>query len=284
MNVSTDRLRAALEGSRVVTTLDQATRSARIVEGTHRTITQARTVAMAESLADAVESWARASRIGRTTIALTDRLERYVDRSLARSTVEIGIDCVEASWIYRWLTAEPDPDVIVIDLRDTLSVGAWIALLDRTLDHLLPWGSYSLLVRSGDRAIDITRGAPIRIASVLVIGATAASFAVVPLVGEITLVGFLTRVAVLVAAVVGTQIRTSWAELSETLPVRLLIAVLEPPEPPESTEVSDGYTAGEDPPGSSRDDDRERKVEEGEGNDGEEEDARDGSDAGNEDA
>jgi hypothetical protein len=32
--------------------------------------------------------------------------------------------------VWRWLTAEPDPDVIVIDLRETLTVGPVIAVLD----------------------------------------------------------------------------------------------------------------------------------------------------------
>lgn len=37
---------------------------------------------------------------------------------------------VEGSVIYRWLTAEPEPDVIVIDLRETWTVGPVVAVLD----------------------------------------------------------------------------------------------------------------------------------------------------------
>ncbi len=34
------------------------------------------------------------------------------------------------AWLYRWLTAEPEPEVIVIDLRETYTVGPIIAALD----------------------------------------------------------------------------------------------------------------------------------------------------------
>ena len=38
--------------------------------------------------------------------------------------------------LWNWLTAEPDPDVIVIDLRETLTVGPIIAVLDWVVGHL----------------------------------------------------------------------------------------------------------------------------------------------------
>ena len=38
---------------------------------------------------------------------------------------------VRHSFIHRWLTKEPDPDVVVIDLRETYAVGPVIGLLDR---------------------------------------------------------------------------------------------------------------------------------------------------------
>ncbi|MDS0282267.1 hypothetical protein [Haloarcula onubensis] len=37
---------------------------------------------------------------------------------------------VRNSRCYRWLTAEPNPDVIVIDLRETYTVGPFIGLLE----------------------------------------------------------------------------------------------------------------------------------------------------------
>lgn len=45
---------------------------------------------------------------------------------------------ISGSYLYRWLTAEPDPEVIVIDLRETHTVGPVISLLDSILDALAP--------------------------------------------------------------------------------------------------------------------------------------------------
>jgi len=38
--------------------------------------------------------------------------------------------------VWTWLTAEPDPDVIVVDLRETLTVGPIIVVLDLIVDRL----------------------------------------------------------------------------------------------------------------------------------------------------
>ncbi|MFU1780586.1 hypothetical protein ACM16X_04315 [Haloarcula japonica] len=40
---------------------------------------------------------------------------------------------VQKSYCYRWLTKEPDPEVVVIDLRETYVVGFFIALLDKLI-------------------------------------------------------------------------------------------------------------------------------------------------------
>jgi len=45
---------------------------------------------------------------------------------------------VRASWLYRWLTAEPDPHVVVIDLRETYTVGPLLAAIDRVARVVAP--------------------------------------------------------------------------------------------------------------------------------------------------
>jgi hypothetical protein len=49
------------------------------------------------------------------------------------------------SWLYRWLTTEPEPAVIVIDLRETRTVGPVLALLDRLLEWATPYWRQSRL-------------------------------------------------------------------------------------------------------------------------------------------
>lgn len=56
-------------------------------------------------------------------------LAASVERLTTRAT-----SVVRTSYCYRWLTAEPDPEVIVIDLRKTRTVGPFITLLEKVVD------------------------------------------------------------------------------------------------------------------------------------------------------
>jgi len=107
---------------------------------------------------------------------------RAADESgLARASRD-GTEWARGSFLYRWLTAEPEPDVVVIDLRETLSVGPFITVLDRVLRWIVPYWAQSI---------------PGRVLGALV----------------------------------------EWGErLADTRLGRLLVAVLEPPEPPERVE------------------------------------------------
>ena len=60
-----------------------------------------------------------------------------------------------SSWLVRWLTAEPEPDVIVIDLREVRMVRPFVLALDRVAGQLasaLPYSWLGFVVgRVGDR-------------------------------------------------------------------------------------------------------------------------------------
>lgn len=60
---------------------------------------------------------------------------------------------VRGSWLYEWLTAEPEPEVIVIDLRETYTVGPFIRLLDAAVDRLQPYWEASTPKRLVDAAV-----------------------------------------------------------------------------------------------------------------------------------
>lgn len=47
------------------------------------------------------------------------------------------------SAIYRWLTAEPETDVIVIDLRDSKTFGPLITSLDLLVSHVSRWWEHA---------------------------------------------------------------------------------------------------------------------------------------------
>ncbi|MFC7026549.1 hypothetical protein ACFQH8_01515 [Halomicroarcula sp. GCM10025710] len=67
---------------------------------------------------------------------LQNRLRTSHDRSALGRGVETLGSITRHSFLFRWLTAEPDPDVIVIDLRETVTVGPLLAVLDSVLSVL----------------------------------------------------------------------------------------------------------------------------------------------------
>ncbi|WP_137284646.1 hypothetical protein [Halorussus salinisoli] len=78
-----------------------------------------------------LRGWLAATWFGR--VAATS--ERSTNDATDTSVVVTGLrrlaHSVRHSHLYRWLTKEPEPDAIVIDLRDTYTVAPFIALLDR---------------------------------------------------------------------------------------------------------------------------------------------------------
>jgi hypothetical protein len=98
-----------VDGSRVVSAVRRASRTSRVLG---------------------------ALRTARTRLAIsvdTSRLVSAVDR--VGSTLG---SWTRSSWLDGWLTTEPDPDVVVIDLRETYTVGPLIAALDRVAGWVGP--------------------------------------------------------------------------------------------------------------------------------------------------
>lgn len=72
------------------------------------------------------------------------------------------------SRLYQWLTADPEPTVIVIDLRETSTVGVFVRLLDTVVDWVRPYWEESALRRLADRSRRLfTRAADTRVGRVV---------------------------------------------------------------------------------------------------------------------
>lgn len=56
---------------------------------------------------------------------------RSAEHSRLNAATERLADVARSSFLYRWLTSEPDPDIVVIDLRETWTVGPFVTVLDR---------------------------------------------------------------------------------------------------------------------------------------------------------
>ncbi|EMA01366.1 hypothetical protein SAMN05443574_1125 [Haloarcula vallismortis] len=75
-----------------------------------------------------------------TTAAVGEKINAISDGSqiisAGRAISALVSEYVQESYCYRWLTKEPDPDVIVIDLRETYAFGPFITLLDQLVPHI----------------------------------------------------------------------------------------------------------------------------------------------------
>ncbi|MFP8953828.1 hypothetical protein ACLI4Z_12805 [Natrialbaceae archaeon A-arb3/5] len=139
---------------------------------------------------------------------------------------------VQSSFGYRWLTAEPDPDLVVIDLRETKTVGPWLAALDRSLCELTSATPTSILAGVVGTVASFVRDRPIASGSLVVFSAVAVSLAGLGFSGALTLALLVVHLFAAMVAAAGLRSRRSLDELVETRLATALAAVFEPPEPP----------------------------------------------------
>lgn len=140
----------------------------------------------------------------------------------------------EHSRCYQWLTAEPEPDVVEIDLRETMLVGPVI----RTGERLGAWFSQAVaatpLSTVWHRLRQQFHERPLQVGSVLVGLLAIASLGMALAVDSSLLVGVAAILAA--SALLGSRIPWSDHELRETRGYQALAAAFTPPEPPETSE------------------------------------------------
>lgn len=221
-----DRLQASLARSKVGETVARATASSRVV-------------AAARMLSSGFHSTGQGDeeRPDWVATSIASAAVRSTTRSLAAATTTAamvrGPHTVgrwgRASALYRWLTAEPAPGVVVIDLRETVTVGPMLAILDRLIASLAPSLRRSSLLERLREARSTVVAAPVRVASVLVLVATVVDLVLTLLFAGFDPGGTALRILVLGVAAVGTRVTLGWNELGETRLGRLVTATLAPP-------------------------------------------------------
>jgi hypothetical protein len=160
--------------------------------------------------------------------------------------------------------------VIVIDLRETWTVGPFLQILDWIIDRLVDATDGSRVVSLAQRSAVATRAAPLRVLGLLIalLGIVVASSG---LLGSVATMRLAAGGGLAVLGLIAMQDDRDWETLRETRPVALTIAALEPPDPPESaggedtanssqshtneeTSRTDDSTEAESPVGNSSDD------------------------------
>lgn len=98
-----------------------------------------------------------------STTATTRRLVEGVDTGATNASTTRVAHALSrwgtASWLYQWLTDEPDPDVIVIDLQDTYAIGPFITAIDHLVETLTPYYLTATLKRLTDTLTRLARDA-----------------------------------------------------------------------------------------------------------------------------
>lgn len=159
-------------------------------------------------------------------------------------------ELVDSSWLYRWLTAEPDAEVVVIDLRETLSAGPILASIDQTVRNAIEVMPTSSGLRRGYRLRQRFRAHPIRIVSIGALGVILIGFVGVVATGGPIGVATFVLILGLILSARGTQNKTPLSEVTDAEWFQLLVETFESPAPPETrtadTTQESTESAGED--------------------------------------
>lgn len=186
--------------------------------------------------------------VGRSTVGrVSSRISRWgaehgsraVSTARVRSIGEWSQRKTRQSFLYSWLTADPDPEVIVIDLRETYTAGPVIAGLDRAIASVLPGMTSSTVTEEVRAGAAVIRQRPLRYlggVGVILVGlslcTTTISGSATPLV-----VGIHVILSVLFA--LGLRSKRTWDELVAHPVVQWLAGAFEPPEPIEPARDED---------------------------------------------
>ena len=176
--------------------------------------------------------------------AVRDRLSA-LGREPGATLVRTSRRVVIRSYIYRWLTADPDPGTVVIDLRATV-LGQFVALLDYLLARTAAAIDDSRTVRRAGRLAATVRAAPVRVVGVAVTVTCATGVLVATVAGGRS-PSRVVALAVLAAVGLGMlRVTASWNELLQSDLGCRLASVVAPPRADEADDGSEGPAESRD--------------------------------------
>jgi hypothetical protein len=149
---------------------------------------------------------------------------------------------VSGSRIVKWFLAEPDLDVIVIDLRETYTVGPVLRAIEWAVGHGRRLADRIGLTAAAESTAAWVRSQPLRVAGIGLLG-VAIGGTVSAALSSGSLGGWLVLSGI---ALLALRERRSWDQLRTTRVGRALAAAFEPPEPPENERQSPDSDSGDD--------------------------------------
>jgi len=167
----------------------------------------------------------------------------------SRTITERVATWTRSSALYGWLTAEPDPNVIVIDLRETRTVGPVIRVIDRMFATLAKSKSSSHVATGGHHLASAFRSRPLRFSgAAILVGSLTGLFGGV-LTGTLSMAPAIGLLILAVLATIGVRSEMTLKELRETRLIATLAEAFEPPEPPSTDRSTDGQNEPDDEDG-----------------------------------
>lgn len=170
-------------------------------------------------------------------------LRRWVDYSAIYSglhTAARRADRTIDRWLdgsagHRWLTRDPDPDVIVIDLTESVFLSPMLPLVERFLAGV----PRAIAASRTYRLVERFRSAPLRALGGALIGiATLWSLSLL-LGSSLSMATVLGPLLCFLFGGLAFRDRRSWAALRETRPVRILSSAFAPPDAPDGSGRND---------------------------------------------
>lgn len=158
-------------------------------------------------------------------------VRRWFAASLVGSVGVAMVTLARSSFLFRWFAAEPEPDVIVIDLEETIVLGPFVGALDTVVGTFRTERHRSAADECGSRLVKHLDESPVRAAGIVVLTATVTASAVPLADGSLTTDDLYLRLGIALIALLWLRSEASLDDLRATRAARVLRAILEPPEP-----------------------------------------------------
>lgn len=150
-------------------------------------------------------------------------LKAVQETSFILDLIEDVENPVRNSWLYGWLTKEPEPNVVVIDLRETLSVNPFLELLDNVLDSVVPAWISSRIHRLIETTVNHIRKAPVRVLSLASLAILTAYLVVGTATGTLSTTSLAFGLLLALILAFGTKVTHSWNEIKQSPITRTIL-------------------------------------------------------------